>query len=262
MSGEMISAASIRSSGLEPARHLARQRRLDRSNIRVAELSALRQLEDSRRFRADRRPLLGRERHERCPSGLRQVRHGGGEQGLLLVGGRGFGERLVDRANAHGELAKLLVGGGARLARGEVVDRLDPGPGRFLPEVRLDGADVLVGARRDDVGRGHGPDLDLQALRTKSTPRIVARTTIRAIAAIPRRSDLAPAEGRGGSAGRVSTASALLSAWSRGVPAGVVDREICGRQRPRDELAHMLPVGAAAGLRGEPAHHLAHVTRR
>ena len=40
---------------------------------------------------------------------------------------------------------------------------------------------------------------------------------------------------------------------------GVVRGEVGRREGLDDELAHVLPVGPAAGLRGQPAHDLAHV---
>ena len=67
---------------------------------------------------------------------------------------------------------ELLLGGRARLGRGEVVHAAPRRPGP-LPSrlVRLDVADVLVGARRDDVGRGHGPDIRPGAAAARSPRR-------------------------------------------------------------------------------------------
>ena len=81
MSGEMISAASVRSARFEAAGHLAGKPGLDVRDLGVAELGPLGRVEDARRLGANRRPSLGGERDAAFP-GLRgeDARQGGLEQ--------------------------------------------------------------------------------------------------------------------------------------------------------------------------------------
>ena len=146
--------------------------------------------------------------------------------------------------------------------RREVVLEVDVVARRVLELLRPDVADVLERPRRDDVGRGDAADLDPKRLREEVGAEDRGQDDDQADGGDGQAHAIAAAERRVGRAVGVSTGDQSSRRVDGSVAAGVVGGEVGLAPGPcATSAAHDLAVGAAARLRGEPAHDLAEVAR-